>query len=169
MARLVNMHTAALDNAHADQRAARVAPGQVGDFNEGNPSVKLWIKVGMLVTEGQLLASRAAALGDAPSMGELLVLREEVAKRDTVIEDLRARDAARVAEMKRVEARFGELAASHGDADALRAEVARLQAENASLRAALDGATAPDAPAAVDATAPTEPAPATPKRASRTS
>lgn len=149
MARFVNMHTAPLDNAHVGPKAARVPPGQVGDFAEGNPSVRLWLKAGMLATEGAVLASRAAALGDAPTAADALAMRGEITRLNTVIEDLHARLAARDAEAKRVEDAFGrqgaqiaELEAQLGAKDAT---IAALQKRVADLEADLATATAPAA------------------------
>lgn len=123
MARLVNMHTAPLDNARHGQHAARVPPGQVGDFDEANPSVQLWKRARLLVSEGEVLASRAAALGDAPSLAEMVTLREQLATREAVIEDLHARLAARDGERARMEDALGKHAQRTADLEAQLAEV----------------------------------------------
>jgi chromosome segregation ATPase len=133
--RLVNMTQAPLDNGyHGDgksaPRSARVPPGEVGDFNENNPSVKKWMTLGtkVVATEGQVLASRASALSGAPSVGELVAMREMLSRRDATIEDLLARDSARKGEAERVEKELGRLA---GD---LAAAVARADTAEARTR-----------------------------------
>lgn len=122
MARLVNMHTAPLDNGHEGPRAARVGPGDVGDFNEANPSVRDWARHGLVRSEGEVLASRAAALGDAPSLAEMVTLREQLATREAVIEDLHARLAARDGERARMEDALGKHAQRTADLEAQLAE-----------------------------------------------
>jgi hypothetical protein len=125
--RLVNMHTAPLDG---------VKPGETADFDADNASVKQWIATRLLVSEGAMLASRAAQIAGAPSMADLAAARAELADKETVIRDLRARDAARDAEVKRMEQGFAAMAA---ELEAARAKVATLEADLAS-------ATAPSAP-----------------------
>lgn len=142
--RLVNNHTAPLPTAQATGEV-RVAPGHTGDFNVENPSVKLWIAHRWLLPEGEVLASKASAFIAAPGIAEIATLRADIEKRDTVIEDLRQRDASRIAEMKRIEERFAELAAAHGNADALVAENAALKAHITELETMVATLTAPPA------------------------
>jgi hypothetical protein len=183
--RLVNMHTAPLDNGHSGQRKitdadgqsimveatgfpASVEPGSVGDFNEKNPAVAGWIAARLLISEGELVASRASALVDAPSVLAVAMLKSQLADKDVIINDLRARDQARAEEWQRADARFTELAASHESVASLEAQIADLtaqltarNAEIAALHADLAAATAPAAPS-------TAPAPATPATAPST-
>ncbi len=140
--RLVNIHTLPLNTA-AKSGARNVMPNEVGDFNENNRSVQSWMKLRWLVPEGEVLASRAAALTDAPSVAEMLKLRDQVAAKEVVIVDLQARINARDAEAKRVEARFSELAMKHADADAVAAELTTAKARIAELEAQIETLTAP--------------------------
>lgn len=148
MPRLVNVHTGSLETMGKPNE--RIAPGSIGDFNDANPSVKQWIRVGWLRAEGELLASRAAALTNAPSIAEMLAVKAELAAAKTTIDNLLAREVAHTEERKRVEKAFGELAEKHADADvaaakitSLQAEVDRLTVENGDLRKTLELATAP--------------------------
>jgi hypothetical protein len=92
-------------------------------------------------------------------MLELSVLRAELTKKDMTIGELLARDASRVAEMKRIESRFADLA---GDHDALATAKARI----AELEAQVETLTAP--PAAGGSGDPTDPAKKPGGRATRT-
>lgn len=133
--RLVNMTKGPIDNGHKGKAAARVNPGEIGDFDESNKSVAKWISLRMLISEGEVLASRASALSNAPSLGEVLTLKAEVERREVIIADLRSRDEARSAEVKRMEEQFSaltakniELAAKAGEVETLKARVAELEA-----------------------------------------
>jgi hypothetical protein len=114
--RLYNNTDVPMDTGYANKPADRIAPRHVGEFNAENRSIKARIARRELISEGEVLASKAMAMVDAPTLAEIARLRDELSKRETVIEDLRQRDAARIAEMKRVEDRFSEMAAAHADA-----------------------------------------------------
>lgn len=140
MARLVNMHTAPLDNGHEGPRAARVPPGEVGEFNEHNPSVQLWGRQGLVRSEGEVLASRAASLGNAPTVAELVTLREQLAAREALIDDLQSRLAARDTERARMEDALGKHAQRAADLEAQLAEArqgVRVDVDMTALRAQL--------------------------------
>jgi DNA repair exonuclease SbcCD ATPase subunit len=117
MARLVNMHTAPLGTGHA--HAAEVAPGATGEFNENNPAVKGWIRARWLQPEGAVLASKAAALADAPTRLEVATLRSQLASRDAVLEEMKSIASAQADALQRIEADLGEVAARAQRADAL--------------------------------------------------
>lgn len=134
--RLVNLDTAPADHGFNEPRSKRpfIAPGETGEFNENNKSIQKRMALRKLVSEGEALASRASSLMNAPSVGEMLQLKAELVKREVVIEDLRSRDSARAADVKRMEEGFSdltaknlELAAKAGDAEMLRARVAELE------------------------------------------
>jgi hypothetical protein len=147
--RLVNVHTGPLDNGHngaGGHASVRVAPGAAADFNGDNPSVKGWIAAGLLMPEEAVLASRASALANAPSVAELTSLRAQLAEKEAVINDLRARDATRAAIVTQMEQKVAVMAT----------ELAAAKERLAAAEADLAQATAPStAPASGSADAPT--------------
>jgi hypothetical protein len=102
--RLVNVHTGPLDN---------VKPGQTAEFDTDNPSVKQWVAARLLISEGELLASRAASLTNQPTLADVVALRTALADKDVIIRDLRDRAKEFDQFKERVTQGFGEQAERH--------------------------------------------------------
>ena len=134
--RLVNAHTAAIDG---------VAVGAVGTWDPDSVFVRDLIKARKLIAEGEVLASHATRLVDAPTLRDLATLRADLVRKDAFIKELLAENGSHKAEMKRVEDRFAELATKHATSDALAAENEKLKAEIVELKNLLASATAPAA------------------------
>lgn len=136
--RMVNMHTAPIDNGRTGKHAAIIARNAVGEFDDENASIKKWIRAGWLVTEAAMLASKANAV-DAPSIAEMHAMRDRIAALEAELSDAHVTVNTHVANADRVAASVNEAAA----------KVAALEAENADLKATLAAATAPapEAPA----------------------
>lgn len=110
MQRLVNMTKAPVEGGHP-LKPVPVAPGEAGDFDVTNPSVKILLKAGHLRTESEIIAARAASLADTPTKAQLVILQEELAKAKAQIAEFRTRETTRAAEWKRLEGRMSELVA----------------------------------------------------------
>lgn len=134
--RLVNMHKARVGNGKAEKEYALVPHGATADFNAENPTIAILLKAGLLVPEGTVLASKALALTDAPSMTELVQLRADLAQARAALAEGERLALAHAEERKRIESAFSDLVAENEG----------LKAKCAELTSALDSLTKPAAP-----------------------
>lgn len=177
LVRLLNMHTAPIDD---------VGPGKVGEFDPDNPVVQIWIRAKRLVSEGELLASRATAIADGPTAAAIAQHARRAELLSAENQELGKQLVSMHEEFERMQARFAEQAAQRAALVDQTHEIARLQgvigARDTQLAAAMErikalesdlntltapAATAPAEVSALGAATAEPPAITTPARTSR--